>query len=307
MIRQIQFVVDQAGGRLDALVQAQVPEVPRAVIRRALESGEILLNGRRANKGDKPKVGDRIEIALLLERQDIRVQPNPAIVPDVLVADDALLVVNKPAGLPAHPNRPEELDTLANGLVARWPELAEIGDQPLMAGVLHRLDTDTSGLTLVARTQAVFDTLRQAFSARAIEKTYVALVEGVVTAPGRLDHELAHEPGNRGHMVDAASLRCPDRPMRAVTRFEPVRSVGPYTLLQVGIRTGVTHQIRCQLALSGHPVVGDLRYGAQAVPDFPRHFLHASAICFAHPATGETCRFDAPLTFDLTTFLARHA
>jgi 23S rRNA pseudouridine1911/1915/1917 synthase len=261
------------------------------------------LNGRPADKGIKLRVGDEIDVRRLLEAEDVRVAADAGVRVDLIYEDASLLAINKPAGMAVHPLRPEERGTLANALVARWPELAGIGDQPLMAGVVHRIDTDTSGLVLVARTQAAHDGLRAQFRAQSVCKRYLALVEGRVRGAGKLVHDLAHLPSDRGRMVDARGLQTPGRPMHAVTIYEPVRRIGTRSLLEVTIFTGVTHQIRCQLALAGHPIVGDTRYGAQAEPGFDRHFLHAASITFKHPATGAELTLSAPIGPDLKALL----
>jgi 23S rRNA pseudouridine1911/1915/1917 synthase len=301
----LQFRVppDGAGVRFDAAVLARCPESTRPLVRRAIEAGTITLNGQPADKGIKLRAGDEVAVQRLLAAADVRVEPDARVPIQVLFADEGLLAVNKPAGLAVHPLRPGERGTLANGLVACFPELAEVGDQPLMAGVVHRIDTDTSGLVLAARTQAVHDALRAQFRAQTVRKTYLALVEGRVRGAGRLTHDLVHLPSDRGRMVDARGLQDPERRMRAVTDYQPQRRVGNRTLLEVTIFTGVTHQIRCQLALAGHPVVGDTRYGALAVAGFNRHFLHAAAIAFTHPGTGRAIDLHAPLTPDLDAFL----
>jgi 23S rRNA pseudouridine1911/1915/1917 synthase len=173
-----------------------------------------------------------------------------------------------------------------------------------MAGALHHIDTGTSGLVLAARTPEAFEKLRAQFVAQTVEKIYLALVEGHVAVPGRLVHELAHHPSlPHCKMVDARSLAAPDRRMRAETLYRPRQLFGPNTLLQVTILTGVTHQIRCQLALGGWPIVNDTLYGARPVAGCSRHFLHALEARFAHPASGLPCRIRAPLTADFEALL----
>jgi len=295
----------ETGVRLDAAVLARCAGSTRPLVRRAIEAGTITLNGRPADKGIKLHGGDRVAVLELLEAVDVRVEPDPGVFIDLLYSDDQLLAVNKPAGLAVHPLRPGERGTLANGLVARWPEMAAVGDQPLMAGVVHRIDTDTSGLVLAARTQGMHDGLRAQFRARTVRKTYLALVEGRVRGAGRLTHELAHLPSDRGRMVDARSLAFPPtRPMRAVTEYTPLRRIGNRSLLEVTIFTGVTHQIRCQLALGGWPIVNDTLYGASPVEGCTRHFLHASGARLTHPALGQPCRLQAPLTEDFAKFIS---
>ena len=287
---------------------ASLEEMTAAVKQNAdnAQQASQLAQGARevAEKGGKVRPGEIVSIAELLEVSDLRVQPNPALRLEILFQDDDLVAINKPAGMAVHPLRPEETGTLANALVAQFPEIAALGDQPLLAGVAHRIDTDTSGLVLAARTAAAFEALRAQFAARRVEKTYLALVAGAVKRDGELTHDLAHHPTSRGRMVDARSLRVAERPMHAVTAFRVVRRVGAFTLLEVTIFTGVTHQIRCQLALIEHPLVGDTLYHGPAVRGFDRHFLHAAAVALAHPRSGDPMRIEAPLTPDLRALLA---
>lgn len=306
MIRDFRFDVleGEAGQRLDVVLHARFPTANRAFCRQAVESGQILVNGLPCLKGLKLRAGDAVTVARLKEACDNRVQADASVHVPVVFEDASLVAVNKPAGLAVHPLSSEERGTLMNGLMARYPELAEIGDQPLMAGALHRIDTGTSGLVLAARTPEAFEKLRAQFVAQTVEKVYLALVEGHVAVPGRLTHELAHHPSlPHCKMVDARSLAAPDRRMRAETLYRPLGLFGPYTLLEVTIRTGVTHQIRCQLALGGWPVVNDTLYGARPVAGCPRHFLHAFEARFAHPAGGQPCRIRAPLAQDFEAFL----
>jgi len=169
-----------------------------------------------------------------------------------------------------------------------------------MAGALHRIDTETSGLVLAARTVQAFAALRAQFAAQTVEKRYLAVVEGHVAVPGRLAHDLAHHPGlDFCRMVDARSLAGPVRRLHAETAYRPLGFIGPTTVLEVTIFTGVTHQIRCQLALGGWPIVNDTLYGARPVAGCARHLLHALAARFTHPVSGEPCCIEAPPKEDL--------
>lgn len=306
MIRNVMFTVaaEDAGKRLDMAVCARFPSVSRAFCREAVESGRIVVNGRPGLKGGKLRAGDVVALDGVKESSDNRVFPDASVRFSVVFEDDALVAVNKPAGIPVQPLTCGERGTLMNGLVARYPELAGVGDQPLMAGALHRIDTETSGLVLAARTAEAFDRVRAQFAAQTVEKVYLALVEGHVAVPGRLVHELAHHPSlPYCKMVDARSLSAPDRRMRAETAYRPVGLAGRYTLLEVTIRTGVTHQIRCQLALGGYPIANDVLYGAQTIEGVGRHFLHAYEIRFDHPLSGQPVRLQAPLTDDFRAFV----
>ena len=308
MLRDLHFETTDAGAgrRLDAFLSARCPASTPALVRRAIERGEVGVDGTACRaKGRKLAAGQRVSVARLLEAADICVAPEPSLALALVYDDADLLAANKPAGQAVHPLDPDETGTLANALVARFPELAGVGDQPLLACIVHRIDTDTSGLVLAARSAASHAAMRRQFAGREVRKTYLALATGAVARAAELAHDLVHQPWRRGRMVAARHAPGAKRPMRAVTAFRPLRRVGPDTLLEVAILTGVTHQIRCQLALAGHPLVGDTLYGAPPVPGFDRHFLHASAIDLRHPSTGAPLHIEAPPTADLVEFLER--
>ena len=294
MIENVEFIQHEGGVRLDAALFARYPSSSRAFCREACASGAVLVNGRPAIKGLKLRGGETVRVASLAEERDNRVQPDPAVRARCIFEDEALLAYDKPAGMPVQPLSRRETGTLMNGVVARHPECAEIGDQPLMAGALHRIDADTSGLVLVARTAAAFDGLRAQFAAQTVEKTYLALVEGAVAVGGTLENDLVHDPTLPFcRMIDISRARTKVRaaPLHAVTRFNPVgiTSCGneQRTLLEVTIFTGVTHQIRAQLALAGMHIVNDRLYGAFAVEHQQGHCLHALAARFRHPVSDE--------------------
>ena len=297
MIRRRELRVERGGVRLDAALLNAFPSSTRAFVREAVERGDILVNGRRAAKGLKLRGGETISIAELAEAVDNVVQPNASVSINVVFEDESLLALDKPAGIPVQPISRGETATLMNGVVARFPECQAVGDSPLMAGALHRIDADTSGLVLVARTAQAFEALRAQFTAQTVEKTYLALVEGSVAVGGTLENDLAHDPTlpfcrmidadrNRLTMAQRASLRR----MHAVTKFTPVAHVmeenEERTLLEVKIFTGVTHQIRAQLAFAGMHIVNDRLYGAFAVENMRGHCLHALGARFEHPTGG---------------------
>ena len=305
----IENVVFKATGgiRLDAALLVQFPTTTRAFAREACAEGNVRVDGRPAEKGRKLKGGETVEVLALAESADNRVCPNRAVPIRLVFEDSELLAFDKPAGIPVQPLSRHETDTLMNGVVARWPEVADVGDGPLMAGALHRIDADTSGLVLVARTQQSFDAMRAQFASRSVEKTYLALVEGAVAAGGTLENDLVHDPSlpycrmkvlppSGNNVVNG--LKADQRPMRAVTTFRPLvlthLGMEEQTLLEVTIRTGVTHQIRAQLAAAGMHIVNDRLYGAFAVENMTGHRLHALAASFSHPASGVPCRIETP-------------
>lgn len=299
----------EAGQRLDRVVAQRYPGVARARITDALASGTILLNGRRAAKGLKVARGDRIRIETLTERDDFRAQPDPSL-PLVILHEDAdILVVDKPAGMPVHPLDPQETGTLVNALLAHDPALGAIGDDPRFPALVHRLDTDTSGVMLAARTPEAYDFLRDAFRNHRVRKTYLALARGAPPASGHLEQVLGHLPSRPGKMAvyDEAPAHTNLRLMRAITDYAVQTRYAGYALLEVTIPTGVTHQIRAQLAAAGHPLAADTLYGgATAIGELglQRHFLHAALLAFEHPRTLSPLQFSSALPAELTAVLA---
>ncbi|MBP5791371.1 MAG: RluA family pseudouridine synthase [Kiritimatiellae bacterium] len=298
MISGVDITVKEGGVRLDAALLAAFPTTARSLVREGISAGDVLVDGHCAAKGMKLHGGERISVLRLAETKDNTVAPNPAIAVKEMYADDSLLAFDKPCGMAVHPISRGETGTLMNAVVARYPECIPLGDHPLMAGALHRIDSGTSGLVLVARTAESFAALRAQFAAQTVRKTYLALVEGEVAVGGTLENDLAHDPTlPYCRMIDARrnrltmAMREKLRPMRAVTKFTPVgrTTVGneTRTLLEVTIFTGVTHQIRAQLAMARMHIVGDTLYGAFPEDGMEGHCLHALAAAFSHPSTGQ--------------------
>ncbi len=311
MIRDVQLIVDAAGAglRLDRWLVAQFPAVARAQAEEAVVAGAVLVNGRRAAKGLALAAGDAIQIFQCLEKSDFAAVPDAALPLSVVYGDDYLLACDKPAGMPVHPQRAGETGTLVNALLAQYPELAGLGGDTLFPAFVHRIDTGTSGLVLAARTPPVYDALRALFRARQIHKAYLALVHGRLVRGAQLEDELAHHPAHPERMTvvtkrNRAKVR---KPMRAVTQYAVAEAFDDFTLLRVVIETGVTHQIRCQLAALGHAVVGDTIYGLTGAEAFglERHFLHAARLVFEHPITGAQLSLEAPLPPELEAVLKR--
>jgi len=261
----------------------------------------VRVDGRRAAKG--AQVGPGARVSLRRPPPDAPA-PQPELPLRIVHADGQVVVADKPAGMPSHPLKPGETGTAANALVGRFPELASVGPAPREGGLVHRLDTDTSGLLLAARTDAAHALLRAQFAARTVEKGYLALVAGELHAGGEIDVALAHDPH------DARKVRAASDPewaeshgaRPAWTRFTPAVRRAGFTLVDVEIATGVLHQIRAHLAFIGHPLAGDTLYGGPELPGLSRHFLHAARLAFAHP-DGSRPRFDSPLPEDLASVL----
>ena len=227
----------------------------------------------------------------------------------LIYEDSDLIVADKPAPVPSHPLSPFETGTLANALVARFPELSGIGTKPLEAGLIHRLDIGTSGILIAARNPAAWARLKQDLARRLWQKKYLALVSGITAAEGVIRQPLAHHPTDRRRML---ALRDPNLPHRgrifpAETRFRLLKPFPCFSLLEIDLITGVTHQIRVHLAESGHPIAGDLLYGEGGPPVSGlapgRLFLHAASVELLHPLTREKLFFQSGLPEDLLRFL----
>ena len=282
--------------RLDKAV-ARLFGVSRGRAMEWIAEGRVRIDGKRAPKGAPVRAGARISVHLPPPDQPAG-QPELAI--RIVHADAHLIVADKPAGMPSHPLKPGEKGTAANALVGRFPELASIGPSPREGGLVHRLDTDTSGLLLAARTGTAHAMLRAQFAERSVEKGYLALVAGEIHAGGEIALPLLHDPRDARKMQAASDPQYAEehgaRP--AITTFTPRERRGGFTLLEVEIATGVMHQIRAHLAFIGHPLAGDALYGGPDLPGLARHFLHASRLGFAHP-DGSRARFESPLPAEL--------
>ena len=287
--RSLEVPADAAGMRVDVWLAAAL-ELPRARVKELLERGAVRIGGRPPRKGDRTVAGARVEVTLTDE--DPRPVPQPELPLSVIHLDPQLVAVDKPAGVPSHPLQPGERGTVVNALVARHPECAEASADPREGGLVHRLDTLTSGVLLAARTAEAWRALREAFSGRQVDKRYLAVVTGPVADEGEIDLPLRH----RGDHVEPAMA---GGGREALTDFRVLSRAGDASLLEVRIHTGVLHQIRAHLAAIGTPVLGDTDYGGRPLPGVDRFFLHAARLGFSHPATGSRLEITAPLPDEL--------
>ncbi|MDI6774971.1 MAG: RluA family pseudouridine synthase [Verrucomicrobiota bacterium] len=278
----------ESGRRLDRVVLGRCASSSRALVLDAIGRWQVLLNGRPAGKGAKTKVGDVIRVVELAEAADVCVRPQPELPLTVIHEDADVLALDKPAGQPVQPLDFRETGTLLNAAIGRYPELQRLGDDPLLPAVIHRIDADTSGLVLAAKNEKAYANLREQFQAQTARKIYLAIVRGEARQAGRIESMLVHQSPTKGHrMIVLGDRPAPrgQKPMRAVTEYEPLECRGGRTLLRATIFTGVTHQIRCQLAHAGFPILGDRIYGADG-DQSARLYLHAAQIAVAHPANG---------------------
>lgn len=296
---------DQAGARLDKFLVDMIDGLSRSGARTIFRSGKVRLNDRFAKAGTRLRVGDRVEAAFdgrILE--DWAPLPCPGDPLDVVHRDDQLVVLDKPAGAPCHPLMPGEQGTLANALVARFPECAkasaEGGGRAREAGFCHRLDTETSGLIISARTAGAFNAMRSAFSSGQVTKLYLAVVHGHPPAEGVVDAPLFQRKStHRKVWVVPPGSAVPqdpgDRLLDARTEFRLLDRTEERAVLAVRIRTGRRHQIRAHLAHAGTPLAGDTLYnGPPSSPRTTGFMLRAHAITLNHPEDGRPVTFVAP-------------
>lgn len=284
--------------RLDLALAQVFPEHSRSRLQAWVRAGRVLLDARPADDV-KRKVwgGERVALAAAPGAGETaaRAEPIPL---SILHEDAAIIVIDKPAALVVHPGAGNWEGTLLNALLHHAPELAGIP----RAGIVHRLDKDTSGLLGVAKTVEAHTSLVRQLAARAVKREYLALVHGRVAGDGAIDAPIGRHPVARTRMAVTARGRAARTRYRVVERFDRA------TLLAVSLETGRTHQIRVHMRAIGHPLVGDPTYGKRGhgggpLADFPRQALHAARLGFAHPATGAHCEWESPPPADLRALI----
>jgi 23S rRNA pseudouridine1911/1915/1917 synthase len=285
-------------------VADQVAGLSRSALQRLIADAQVTVNGSPAKASTRVKPGDVI-VAHLPETE--AEEPAAEAIPlEVLYEDESLLVIDKPAGMVVHPAPGHRGGTLVNALLARYPDLA--GDaSDARPGIVHRLDRDTSGVIVVAKSEPVRRALQRQFKAHQVHKVYTALLEGYLPAArGRIEAPLGRDPHHRQRMAVVADGREAITEYRVVARLaktDPPAS--DYTLVEAEPQTGRTHQIRVHFASIGYPVAGDAVYGRRrARLAVPRQFLHAQRVRFSHPVTGQPIEVEAPLPDDLAQVLA---
>jgi 23S rRNA pseudouridine1911/1915/1917 synthase len=301
--RQIELQVNERSGRLDKYLADEIPELSRSAAQRLIDDAQVTVNGEPARASYKTRPGDAVVV--LLPSPELRELEPEAIPLAVLFEDESLLVIDKPAGMVVHPAPGHPGGTLVNALLAYCPELAESGDE--RPGIVHRLDRDTSGLILVAKSEKARRALQRQFEQRQVDKAYLALLDGhLQPAYGRIEAAIARDPQHRQRMAVLPGGR------EAITEYHVLEhfahdlgpAAGVYSLVEAEPRTGRTHQIRVHFASIGYPVVADAVYGRRKsrLP-LPRQFLHASRLGFKHPNSGQRLNLEAPLPPDLAAVL----
>jgi len=301
---KLQIPADAAGQRLDQALAQLLPDYSRSRLKGWIESGEIRVDGQIRRPRDKVFGGESVLVDARLETE---VAAEAQAIPlEIVHQDKSVFVVNKPAGLVVHPGAGNPDRTLQNALLAVDPKLAELP----RAGIVHRLDKETSGLLIVARTLPAHTELVRMLEERAIHREYEAICKGVMTAGGTIDAPIDRHPVDRVKMAVRQGGR------ESVTHFRVIKRYRANTHVRVQLETGRTHQIRVHLTHAGYPIVGDRVYGGRlempkgatdelraALREFPRQALHAAKLQLAHPVTGKPLECIAPLPDDMVQLL----
>jgi len=346
MEQKITVPSSNAGQRLDKFVLTRFSQYSRAYLKKQIKLGNFLIGNKKIKPSYVLRQGDQVALApgLILPPNAARILPNPAIKLNIIFENDNVIVINKPAGLAVHPRQdknglplPQETNsTLVSGLLAYYPAIINVGDNPLLRpGLVHRLDKDTSGVMIIAKNQPSFEWLKKQFKERKTTKKYIALAHGLfkekqgeiktLLARAKKDPTkqkvvllgslLPSDEGKVGWGVEKNTNTAPSQSppqlrgrgkiREAITQYKVIKEFQNYTLLEAGPKTGRLHQIRVHLAHIGHPIVNDSKYGNKRLPSLPvptRQFLHAQELKITLPSNQKKV-FTAPLPNDLKTAL----
>lgn len=291
------FVAPEASGqRLDHYLQTRLPDYSRSRIQEWIRAGLVTVNQAPAKASLALKGGERIDVTpaapppLRAEAEDLPL--------DILYEDAAVIGINKPAGMVVHAGAGNHTGTLVNALLHRFGQLSSTGGD-LRPGIVHRLDKETSGVLIAARTDAAHRALAAQFQDRTVEKVYLAVVQGLPPDSGSIDKPITRDPARRTRMTCRLETG-----RAAFTSWRVLRRFTRHALLEVTIGTGRTHQIRVHLSSIGHPILGDTLYGARTTPLLPdRFFLHAARLRFVSPASAQSVTLEAPLPRELAAII----
>lgn len=293
--------------RLDRVVATLVPQLSRSSAQKLIEQGAVLVNGATRPSKHAVVVGDVITISQLPQPADFL--PQPETIPlDIVYEDDDVLVINKAAGMVVHPGVGNASGTVVNAVLAHMPDIAEVGEAE-RPGIVHRLDKETSGVMLLAKSASVQLDLKAQFHDRVVHKTYIAVVLGKIQPPrGIINKPIGRDPNHRQRMAVVPTGRV------AVTEYQIIKSAetdaGILSLVKTHPQTGRTHQLRVHFESLGFPIIGDALYGGSAIKNHtlskrltPRHMLHAGEISFRLPSTGAMITFQAPVPPDMQAII----
>ncbi len=291
---------EDSGKRLDAFLHERLPDFSRSRLQFWIKAGRVLVDGKAVRASYMVRGGENVSVT---PADLVPLKAEPEALPlKVLYEDSDVIVVDKPAGMVVHAGAGHSKGTLVNALLHRFGTLSSVNGD-LRPGIVHRLDRDTSGVLVVARTDRAHQALARQFHDRQVEKTYLALIHGRMKQPqGRITKAIMRDPVRRTRMTARlGSGRSAD------TEYRVIQEWPHFSLLEVQIRTGRTHQIRVHLSSIGHPIVGDRLYGAPAalpgLPALSRFFLHAHRLCFTSPSTNQVISIETPVPLELSGLL----
>ncbi len=277
-----------AGLRLDQAINQKYSEISRTLAQEMIKNEEILLNGSATKPGQKLKGGEAITLSIRCEENESDIAPTPLDF-KILYEDEYIVAIDKPVGLVVHPGAGKEKTTVVSALLGHT-KLSPVG-APTRPGIVHRLDKNTSGIMVLAKTREAHKRLAEAFSGRELEKEYLAIIQGhIVNRKGRIEVAIERDRIHRKRMKATSA----EKGRMAISLFEVVEYLDGATLVKVKILTGRTHQIRVHMAFTGHPLMGDTTYGGKRWQKHAQHFLHSSKLVFKHPLTGEEMTLIAP-------------
>lgn len=292
-----------SGQRIDKFLKEGIffdEEITRAEIIKNIKSGNVLANGKEIKPSYILKEADVIDVEC--ETHNAKLEPNSEIDSQIIYQDENFVVVNKPAGLKVHPNDFDEINTLVNILISKFPEMENVGEEKLRPGIVHRLDKDTSGLMVVARNQKTFEELKKKFQDREVEKKYLAIVCGhLENKEGKIEAPIARAMNYKKQKIAQGRVRGKIRP--AVTLYKVLENLENFDLVEAQPKTGRMHQIRVHLASVGHPVAGDEKYARKEFKNLPgakRQMLHAKELKFN--LNGKDYNFSAQPPSDFAEF-----
>ena len=298
-----EFIADQPGERLDKMILSTIGNrLSRAQLQTLIGEGQVTVDGSQLKPGVKLKGGEQIKLIIPVRDEPETVEPEDLPLA-ILYEDDDLAVIDKPAGMIVHPGDQNETGTLVSAALAHWPQIASMNIEEKRAGIVHRLDKDTSGLIVIAKNDPARRNLSEQFQERTVEKSYLALLEKrPETTTGQIDAPIARDPKQRKRMAVVRGGK------PAVSEFTVIEDnfIGAQALVKVRLLTGRTHQIRVHMAFIGCPIVGDRIYGYRKQRiGLKRQFLHAAQLSFDQPTTGERLNFESPLPIGLQNVLEK--
>jgi 23S rRNA pseudouridine1911/1915/1917 synthase len=300
--KDITFRIKDHWARIDHYLTSALHTMSRSQIEKLIQTRKVSLNGRiLLRKNQEVLPDDRVTVEIEIPEETTYIPSRPL---RKLFEDEWLLVIDKPTGLAVHPGAGEKQETVLDIFRFHYPQINEMSDQE-RPGIVHRLDKDTSGVLILAKSEEAVGKMQELFQQREMQKIYLALVKGHMRfRNGTIDRPLARSLKHRARFEVVGENR-PDR-REAITDFSVIREFANFTYVRLMPHTGRTHQLRVHLAHFGNPVLGDILYGNRKQPEFPRLALHAYAIEFVHPFTQNTLRVFCPLPVDLRRFLAEN-